>query len=121
METSEEKIEMITNNIIEIFSKNKEIITKNKCKEILNIIFESLFDKKLNKKNFEEIYKSLNKKNEKFLTKDELEPIIKSFIVSFDVNFVSNSKNFKIQDDIVCIKMKNSLPFNYYLKKNETI
>jgi hypothetical protein len=38
-------------------------------------------------------------------------------MVSFDVNYISNSENFKSQDDIICIKMKNSLPINYYLKK----
>ena len=59
----------------------------------------------------------LSKNNEKFLTKQELEPIINSFMVSFDVNYISNSENFKSQDDIICIKMKNSLPINYYLKK----
>lgn len=113
----EEKLKIITNDIMNIFSKNNETVSKSECNELLDIIFEGLFNKKLKKSNFEEIFNTLSKNNEKFLTKQELEPIINSFMVSFDVNYISNSENFKSQDDIICIKMKNSLPINYYLKK----
>lgn len=115
----DEKTKIITEDIINIFSKNKESITKNECNEILDIIFEILFEKKLQKNIFEEIYIKIPKENEKFLKKHELEPIINSFIVSFDVNFITNSEKFKSHNDVVCIKMKNSLPINYYLKKND--
>ena len=116
----DEKINNITNDIINIFSNNNTTITKKECNEIVDLIFETLFNKQLKKSSFEEIYSSLNKKNNNYLTKEELQPIINSLIVSFDVNFISNSEVFKNQDDIVCIKMKNSLPINYYLKKTDT-
>ena len=44
-----EKINSIGDEIINIFSSNKIYLTKNECNEILNIIFESLFEKKLKK------------------------------------------------------------------------
>jgi len=111
------KLEIITNDIMNIFSKNDKTVSKSECNELLDVIFEGLFNKKLKKSNFEEIFNTLSKNNENFLTKTELEPIINSFMVSFDVNYISNSENFKSQDDIICIKMKNALPINYYLKK----
>lgn len=114
-----EKINSISNDIINVFSCNKENITKSECNEILNIIFESLFDKKLKKTDFDNIFDSIKKKNNNFISKDELEPIVISLMVCFDVNYITNSKSFVSQNEIVCIKMKNSLPTKCYLKKND--
>ena len=111
-----ELFEDITIDIINIFSKNKETFNKTECKYILNIIFESIFDEKLKNKNFNFIYNLINKHNKTFITKTELEPVIKALIVSFDVNYITNSNSF---NDKVCIKIgKHLLPIYYYIKKN---
>ena len=41
-------------------------------------------------------------------------------MVCFDVNYITNSTSFISQNEIVCIKMKNSLPTKCYLKKNDS-
>ena len=61
----------------------------------------------------------MKKKNKEYILKDELEPIITSLMVCFDVNYITNSTAFTSQNEIVCIKMKNSLPTKCYLKKGE--
>ena len=114
-----EKINSIGDEIINIFSSNKIYLTKNECNEILNIIFESLFEKKLKKNDFGNIFDTMKKKNKEYILKDELEPIITSLMVCFDVNYITNSTAFTSQNEIVCIKMKNSLPTKCYLKKGE--
>ena len=114
-----EKINSIGDEIINIFSSNKIYLTKNECNEILNIIFESLFEKKLKKNDFGNIFDKMKKKNKEYILKDELEPIITSLMVCFDVNYITNSTAFTSQNEIVCIKMKNSLPTKCYLKKGE--
>ena len=111
-----ELLEDISLDIINIFSKNKETFDKNECKYILNIIFESIFDEKLKNKNFNYIYNLINKHNKTYITKTDLEPIIKALIVSFDVYYITNSNSF---NDKVCIKIgKHLLPICYYIKKN---
>ena len=111
-----ELFEDISQDIINIFSKNKKTFDKNDCRCILNIIFESIFDEKLKTKNFNYIYNLINKNSKTYITKDELEPIIKALIVSFDVNYITNSNSF---NDKVCIKIgKHLLPVCYYIKKN---
>ena len=111
-----ELFEDISHDIINIFSKNKKTFDKNECRNILNIIFESIFDEKLKNKNFNYIYNLINKNSKTFITKIELEPIIKALIVSFDVNYITNSNSF---NDKVCIKIgKHLLPICYYIKKN---
>ena len=113
-----ELFEDISHDIINIFSKNKKTFDKNECRNILNIIFESIFDEKLKNKNFNYIYNLINKNSKTFITKIELEPIIKALIVSFDVNYITNSLSF---NDKVCIKIgKYLLPTCYYIKKEET-
>ena len=114
-----EKINTIGSEIINVFSANKEYLTKTECNDILNIIFESLFDKKLKKNDFDNIFDTMKKKNNNYVYKDELEPIIVSLMVCFDVNYITNSSAFLSQNEIVCIKMKNSLPTKCYLKKND--
>ena len=114
-----EKINSIGNEIINIFSSNKEYLTKYECNDLLNIIFESLFEKKIKKSDFDNIFDTIKKKNNNYIYKEELEPIIISLMVCFDVNYITNSSNFVSKNEIVCIKMKNSLPTKCYLKKNE--
>jgi len=112
---SSENIEDITEDIVKIFSSNDEYLTKNECRNVLNIIFEALFDEKLKTKNFNYIYKLISNDNDKIQRKD-LDPVIRSFIVCFDVNFITNSSSF---NDKVCIKIrKHLLPTTYYIKKN---
>ena len=115
-----EKIISIGDEIINVFSSNKEYLTKDESNDILNIIFESLFEKKLKKSDFDNIFDTIKKKNNEHIYKDELEPIITALTVCFDVNYITNSTSFISQNEIVCIKMKNSLPTKCYLKKGET-
>ena len=125
-----EIMEDVLEDLLKIFGSNKEYLTKSECREILNIIFEALFDEKLKTKNFNYIFKliskdddhdsdsAFNKKNlqEKIIKKSDLEPVIRSFIVCFDVNYITNSSAF---NDKVCIKIgKHLLPITYYIKKS---
>jgi hypothetical protein len=113
----DEVIDHITEDVLKVFASNKKNLTKSDCKKLLNIIFESLFDEKLKHKNFEFIYTLLNKNNNVFLSNDEIKPIIKALIVSFDVNYITNSSSF---NDKVCIKIgKHLLPTYYYIKHEE--
>lgn len=114
-----EKINSIGDEIINVFSANKEYLTKTECNDILNIIFESLFEKKLKKNDFDNIFDTMKKKHTDYVYKNELEPIITSLMVCFDVNYITNSSKFVSQNEIICIKMKNSLPTKCYLKKTE--
>jgi len=111
-----EIIEDVTDDIMNIFGSNNEFFTKNECRNILNIIFEALFDEKLKTKNFNYIFKLISTDDENKVYKKDLEPIVRSFIVCFDVNFITNSSNF---NDKVCIKIgKYLLPTTYYIKKS---
>ncbi len=125
-----EIMEDVLEDLLKIFGSNKEYLTKSECREILNIVFEALFDEKLKTKNFNYIFKliskddgydsdsNFNKKNlqEKIIKKSDLEPVIRSFIVCFDVNYITNSSAF---NDKVCIKIgKHLLPITYYIKKS---
>jgi hypothetical protein len=112
-----EVIEDITNDLFKIFgSSSYEYLTKNECRNILNIVFESLFDEKLKTKNFNYIFKLISKSDDKKIYKKDFEPIARSFIVCFDVNFIANSNSF---NDKVCIKIgKHLLPVSYYIKKS---
>lgn len=113
----QENFENITDDLLKIFSSSNNYLTKNECKNILNIIFETLFDEKLKTKNFNYIFKLISKsnENENKIFKNDLEPIIRSFIVCFNVNFITNSNSF---NDKVCIKIgKCLLPSSYYIKK----
>jgi hypothetical protein len=115
---SPETIEDVTDDLLKIFgnSSNPEYLSKSECRNILNIIFEALFDEKLKTKNFNYIFKLISKDDEKKISKKDLEPVIRSFIVCFDVNFITNSNSF---NDKVCIKIgKHLLPITYYIKKN---
>lgn len=115
--TNEEVMNDIGDDIIKLFSANKEFLTKNECKRILNIIFEALFDEKLKNKNFEYIFNLLSKDSNNCVYKNDLEPIIKALIVCFDVNYITNSTSF---NDKVCIKIgKYLLPNSYYIKKGD--
>lgn len=111
-----EIIDDITNDLFKIFgSMSDEYLTKNECKNILNIVFESLFDEKLKTKNFNYIFKLISNNDDLILKKD-FESIARSFIVCFDVNYITNSNSF---NDKVCIKIgKHLLPISYYIKKS---
>jgi hypothetical protein len=112
-----EVVEEITEDVIKIFSSNNnDYLNKNECRNILNIIFEALFDEKLKTKNFNYIYKIITNDDEEKVYKKDLDPIIRSFIVCFDVNYITNSSSF---NDKVCIKIgKHLLPTSYYIKKS---
>jgi hypothetical protein len=111
-------IDDITEDLIKIFGKDDKFLTKNECRNILNIIFESLFDEKLKNKNFNYIFKLISNDDKKIYRKD-FEPIVKSLIVCFDVNFITNTNSF---NDKVCIKIgKHLLPVTYYIKKSNSI
>ena len=110
-----EIINDLTDDLFNIFCSSKDYINKNECRNILNIIFETLFDEKLKSKNFNYIFNLLSKSNDKYILKSDFEPVVRSFIVCFDVNFITNSSNF---NDKVCIKIgKHLLPISYYIKK----
>lgn len=111
-----ENFEDITNDLLKIFGCCGEYLTKTECKNILNIVFETLFDEKLKTKNFNYIFKLISKSNENKILKKDFEPIVRSFIVCFDVNYITNSNSF---NDKVCIKIgKHLLPISYYIKKS---
>ena len=113
----QETMNFIADDIIKLFSANKEFLTKHECKKILNIIFEALFDEKLKNKNFDYIFNLLSKNSNGCVFKNDLEPIVKALIVCFDVNYITNSTSF---NDKVCIKIgKFLLPNSYYIKKGE--
>lgn len=110
-----EIIDDITSDLFKIFGSNNEFLTKIECRNILNIVFESLFDEKLKTKNFNYIFKLVSKNDEKNIHRKDFESIVKSFIVCFDVNYITNSNSF---NDKVCIKIgKHLLPISYYIKK----
>jgi hypothetical protein len=112
-----EIIDDVVDDIIKIFSANKNCLTKVECKKILNIIFEALFDEKLEKKNFDYIFKLLSKNSNNCVYKNDLEPVAKALGISFNVNFITNSPLF---NDKVCIKLgKFLLPDSYYIKKGD--
>jgi hypothetical protein len=114
--SSPEIIEDITNDLFKIFGATDEYLTKIQCKNILNIVFESLFDEKLKNKNFNYIFKLVAKTDDDKILRKDFEPIVKSFIVCFDVNYITNSNSF---NDKVCIKIgKHLLPVSYYIKKS---
>lgn len=111
-----EIIEDITDDLFKIFGSSDEYLTKTQCKNILNIVFESLFDEKLKNKNFNYIFKLVAKSDDDKILRKDFEPIVKSFIVCFDVNYITNSNSF---NDKVCIKIgKHLLPVSYYIKKS---
>lgn len=109
-------IDDITFDLFKIFGSSDDFLTKNECRNILNIVFESLFDEKLKTKNFNYIFDLISKSNDKKILKIDFEPIVRSFIVCFDVNYITNSNTF---NDKVCIKIgKHLLPITYYIKKS---
>lgn len=110
-------VEDLTNDLFKIFGfSSNDFLTKNECKNILNIVFETLFDEKLKTKNFNYIFKLISKSDDNKIHKNDFEPIVRSFIVCFDVNFITNSNSF---NDKVCIKIgKHLLPISYYIKKS---
>lgn len=109
-------IDDITFDLFKIFGSSDDFLTKNECRNILNIVFESLFDEKLKTKNFNYIFDLISKSNDKKILKIDFEPIVRSFIVCFDVNYITNSNSF---NDKVCIKIgKHLLPITYYIKKS---
>lgn len=111
-----EIIEDITDDLFKIFGSTDEYLTKTQCKNILNIVFETLFDEKLKNKNFNYIFKLVAKTDDDKILRKDFEPIVKSFIVCFDVNYITNSNSF---NDKVCIKIgKHLLPVSYYIKKS---
>ncbi len=113
---SPETMEDVSEDLLKIFGSCPEYLTKTECRNVLGIIFEALFDEKLKTKNFNYIFKLISKDDEKKISKKDLEPVIRSFIVCFDVNFITNSNSF---NDKVCIKIgKHLLPITYYIKKN---
>ena len=113
---SSETIDDITFDLFKIFGSSDDFLTKNECRNILNIVFESLFDEKLKTKNFNYIFDLISKSNDKKILKIDFEPIVRSFIVCFDVNYITNSNTF---NDKVCIKIgKHLLPITYYIKKS---
>ena len=111
-----EIIEDITDDLFKIFGfTSNEFLTKNECRNILNVVFETLFDEKLKNKNFNYIFKLISKDDEQKIYRTNFEPIVRAFVVCFDVNFITNSTAFT---DKVCIKIgKHLLPITYYIKK----
>ena len=101
-----ETIEEITDDLFKIFGSSNEYLTKNECRNILNIVFESLFDEKLKTKNFNYIFSLISKSDDKKILRVDFEPIVRSFIVCFDVNYITNSNTF---NDKVCIKIGKNL------------
>ena len=112
-----ENIDDIVDDLMKYFGNaSDEYLTKNECRNILNIVFELIFDEKLKNKNFNYIFKLISKSDEKKILRKDLEPIVRSFVVCFDVNYITNSNSF---NDKVCIKIgKHLLPVSYYIKKS---
>jgi hypothetical protein len=110
-------LEDVMEDLIKIFGSSNDYLNKTECRNILNIVFEALFDEKLKTKNFNYIFKLISKNDDNKILRQDLEPIVRAFIVCFDVNFITNSQSF---NDKVCIKIgKHLLPITYYIKKNE--
>ena len=107
---------LIIDDILSIFSENHSYITKNECKKILELIFKSLFNNE-NIENFDKIWNKLSNMDTNVLYKEELLPIAEAFIVCFDVLLIKNSNNFNPKNEIICIEMKNMLPFHFELKQ----
>jgi len=108
-------LEDVMEDLLSIFGSSTEYLSKVECRNILNIIFEALFDEKLKTKNFNYIFNLISKDDDK-INKTDLEPIIRAFIVCFDVTYITNSNSF---NDKVCIKIgKHLLPITYYIKKS---
>lgn len=112
-----EIVDDVTDDLFKIFGlSSTEYLTKNECRNVLNIVFESLFEEKLKTKNFNYIFKLISKSDDKKILKKDFDPIVRSFIVCFDVNYITNSNSF---NDKVCIKIgKHLLPVSYYIKKS---
>ena len=112
-----EIVEDIIDDLLKIFGSSNKYLTKNECRNILNIVFESLFEEKLKTKNFNYIFKLISKSDDSKIYRKDFEPIVRSFIVCFDVNYITNSNSF---NDKVCIKIgKQLLPVSYYIKKSD--
>lgn len=115
IEIEQEAIDEITKDLFKIYSKGKNNMTKNECKKILNDLFKSLFEHKLKNKSFECIYNNIKKDDNGRINKKDFEDISRALIISFNINYITNSSSFK---DKICIKIgKNLLPIYYYIKK----
>jgi hypothetical protein len=113
---TEKMIADVTENIFDIYAGDKQIITKTECKKVLGVVFELLFEEKLKNKNFDYIFSMLTANiNDTYIKRVAIEPIIRSFIISFNVAYVTGTTN--MDNDKICIKIgKNALPIDYYLK-----
>lgn len=117
IEITDEEISEITDNLFQVYSKDKKTISKNEAKKMLNDLFKSLFEDKLKEKSFNSIFSKMKKNSDDRIEKDDLEDITRAIIVSFNVNMISNSSSF---NDKICIKIgKKLLPIYYYLKKDK--
>lgn len=115
IEIEQEAIYEITKDLFKIYSKGKNNMTKNECKKILNDLFKSLFEHKLKNKSFECIYNNIKKDDKGRINKKDFEDISRALIISFNINYITNSSSF---NDKICIKIgKNLLPIYYYIKK----
>lgn len=115
IEIEQEAIDEITKDLFKIYSKGKNNMTKSECKKVLNDLFKSLFEHKLKSKSFECIYNNLKKDEKGRINKKDFEDISRALIISFNINYITNSSSFK---DKICIKIgKNLLPIYYYIKK----
>ena len=113
---SDTMLKDVTEDFLKIFSKNGDYLTKTECKLFLSDIFKLLFEDKLKNKNFEYMFESLAGKGQNIIKKDKIEPMVKSLIISFNVNYITNTSSF---NDKVCIKIgKNLLPVDYQIKEN---
>jgi Ca2+-binding EF-hand superfamily protein len=114
-EIDQEEIDEITDDLLKIYCKGKNVISKNECNKILNDLFKSLFDHKLKKKSFDCIYNNIKKNEYGKIKREDFEDISRALIISFNINYITNCDSFK---DKICIKIgKNLLPIYYYIKK----
>jgi hypothetical protein len=106
----------IKNDLINIYSKNKLYFTKSECKNIIDTIYNLLFDENITNKNFILLFSYLNPDSNDNVSFSNIESIVNAFIIAFDVNFITNKPDF---NDKICIKMgKNLLPSSFYIKYN---